>query len=162
MNVADVIVVSIIVISAVISLFRGFVREILSLVAWVVAFWCAFSFAEQAATLLTAYVSVATVRLVLAFISILVVALILTGLVNYLIGRLIDETGLSGTDRVLGALFGVLRGVAIVAIGVFVAGLTPLPGKPWWQESQTLVPFETLALRGVSWLPPDLSKHFSY
>lgn len=162
MNWADITIIVIILVSTVISLFRGFVREVLSLVAWVVAFWAAATFAEPASGLLDPYVTVPTARTVLAFIGVLIAALILGGLVNHLIGLLIDKTGLTGTDRLLGGVFGVARGVAIVAIVVLVAGLTELPAAPWWQASQALGPFETAALRIVNWLPPDLAKHFSY
>ena len=162
MNWADIIIISIMLVSTVISLFRGFVREILSLVAWIVSFWAAATFAPQVATLLESYLSIPTARTVLAFIGVLVVALVLSGLVNTMIGRLIEKTGLSGTDRMLGGIFGLLRGVAIVAVVVLIAGLTQIPGAPWWQQSQVIAPFETAALRIVDYMPPDLSKHFSY
>ncbi|MCZ6774036.1 MAG: CvpA family protein [Proteobacteria bacterium] len=162
MNWADIIIISIMLVSTVISLFRGFVREILSLVAWIVSFWAAATFAPQVATLLESYLSIPTARTVLAFIGVLVVALVLSGLVNTMIGRLIEKTGLSGTDRMLGGIFGLLRGVAIVAVVVLIAGLTQIPGAPWWQQSQVIAPFETAALQIVDYMPPDLSKHFSY
>ena len=162
MNWADITIISIILVSAVISLFRGFVREVLSLLAWVAAFWAAASFARTIATWLEPYISVPAARLVLAFIGVLVATLLAAGLINHLVGRLIAKTGLSGTDRMLGALFGVARGAAIVAIGVFVAGLTQFPGASWWQQSRTLGPFESVALVAVGWLPPDIAKHFSY
>ena len=162
MNWADIIIISIMLVSTVISLFRGFVREILSLVAWIVSFWAAATFAPQVATLLESYLSIPTARTVLAFIGVLVVALLLSGLVNTMIGRLIEKTGLSGTDRMLGGIFGLLRGVAIVAVVVLIAGLTQIPGAPWWQQSQVIAPFETAALQIVDTMPPDLSKHFSY
>ena len=162
MNWADIAIIGIILISAVISLFRGFVLEMLSLMAWVVSFWAAATFAPQVATLLEDTVSMPTARTVLAFIGVLVVTLVLCGLVNYMIGRLIEKTGLSGTDRMLGGIFGLLRGVAIVAVAVLIAGLTQIPGASWWQQSQVIAPFETAALQIVDYLPPDLAKHFSY
>ena len=162
MNWVDITIIGIILISTVISLFRGLVREILSLVAWVISFWAAATFAPQVSTLLEDYLSIPTARIVLAFIGVLVVALVLSGLVNTLIGRLIEKTGLSGTDRMLGGIFGLLRGVAIVAVVVLIAGLTRIPGASWWQQSQLIAPFETAALQIVDYLPPDLAKNFSY
>lgn len=162
MNWVDIAIVAIVLISALISLFRGFVREILSLVAWVVALWAAAHFARPAASLLEPYTSIETVRLVLGFIAVLVLALLVTGLANFLIGRLLAKTGLTGPDRVLGVGFGVLRGVAIVAAVVFCAGLTALPGAPAWQQARLIPPFETLALLAVGSLPPDVGRHFSY
>lgn len=162
MNWADIAILTIIGISALISLFRGFVREALSLVAWVVAFWIALTFTEQAAGLLADYVSMPTARRVLAFIGLLVASLIATGIINHLIGKLIDKTGLSGTDRMLGLVFGVVRGVAIVGVLVILAGLTPVPRDPWWTESVLMQHFEELALMVIGFLPADLVKHFSY
>jgi membrane protein required for colicin V production len=54
-----------------------------------------------------------------------------------ILSALIDKTGLSAIDRVLGLLFGAARGVVVVAMAVFLAALTPMPDDPWWQESQT-------------------------
>lgn len=162
MNWADIAILTIIGISAVISLFRGFVREVLSLVAWVVAFWVAFAFTAKAAVLLVDYLSVPTARYVVAFVVLLVGTLLVTGIVNHLIAKLIDKTGLSGTDRMLGVLFGLVRGIAIVGVIVFAAGLTPVPRDPWWSESALMGHFQELALIAISFLPPDLMSHFSY
>ncbi len=162
MNWVDITIIGIILVSTVISLFRGFVREILSLAAWLVAFWAAATFVGPAAALLEDYISIPTARMVLAFIGVLVVALLACGLINHLIGKLIEKTGLTATDRMLGALFGVLRGAALVLIAVLLAGLTTLPGAPWWQQSRAIGPFETVALMVVDRLPPDLAKDFSY
>lgn len=162
MNWVDITVVAIILISALISLFRGFVREVLSLLAWIAAFWIASRTARPTAAMLEPYVDVEVARIVLAFIAIMVGVLLLVGIINYLIGRLLDKTGLSGPDRLLGLIFGGLRGVAIVAIVVFIAGLTQLPGAPWWQEARLLPPFEVIALTAVDWLPVEFAKHFNY
>lgn len=162
MNWADIAILVTIAISALISLFRGLVREVLSVVAWVVAFWVAYTFTGRASELLIDYVSVATARHVLAFIILLVVSLLFTGLVNHLIGKLIATTGLSGTDRMLGVIFGVLRGVAVIAVLIFLAGLTPVPRDPWWRQSILLAHFQGLAEYGIGWLPPEFADHFSY
>lgn len=162
MNWADIAILTIIGISALISLFRGFVREVLSLVAWVVAFWIAFTFTNPASNLLIDYVSIPTARYVMAFVGLLVVSLIVTGILNHLIGKLVDKTGLSGTDRMLGVVFGMIRGVAVVGVMVFLAGLTPVPRDPWWRESALMGHFQELALIAISFLPPNLMEHFSY
>lgn len=162
MNWADIIILSIIGISVIIGLLRGFVREVLSLVAWVAAFWIAFAFTQRASGLLTEHVSIPTARYVIAFVCLLLLALLAIGLINHFIGKLISRGGLGGTDRMLGLVFGVVRGVAIVGILVFLAGLTPVPQDPWWRESVLLGHFESLALIAISFLPPDLVTHFSY
>ena len=162
MNWADIAILSIIGISALLSLFRGFVREVLSLAAWVAAFWVAFAFTERGAGYLTDYISIPSARYVAAFVVLLVASLFVIGILNHLVAKLIDKTGLTGTDRMLGMVFGIVRGVAIVGVIVFLAGLTPVPRDPWWSESILMGHFQELALIAISFLPPDWMSHFSY
>jgi len=162
MNAVDIAIIVIVVLSMIVSLFRGFVREVLSLVAWIAALWAACAFTPRVGALFASTVSVAGIRLAIAFILILVATLLVFGIANFLIGRLLDKTGLSGPDRLLGALFGFARGAAIVAILVMIAGLTPLPTQPWWQAARMLPAFESAALAAVALLPPDLGRYFSY
>jgi membrane protein required for colicin V production len=162
MNWADIAILSVIGISAVISLFRGFVREVLSLVAWVLAFWVAISFTTQATGLLVDYIQIESVRYVVAFIGLFVGSLLLVGIINHLIAKIMDKTGLSGTDRMLGVVFGVVRGVAIVGLLVFLVGLTRVPRDPWWNESTLMGHFQELALIAICFLPPNIMSHFSY
>ena len=162
MNWADITIICIIALSAVISLFRGFIREVLSLVAWVVAFWAAMAFWAKFAAFLEPYITIPFARMVLAFLAVLIAVLLVFGVINFIVGRLLDKTGLSGPDRLLGALFGLLRGAAIVTVLVLLAGLTPLPGNPFWTQSRMLVSFQAAAQLAIAQLPPDLGKHFSY
>ena len=162
MNWADITIIGIILLSALISLFRGLIREVLSLVAWVAAFWAAMQFSPHFAAFLEPYISVSGARTVLAFLGILIGTLLVFGVINFVIGRLIEKTGLSGPDRLLGAMFGLLRGAAIVSILVFLSGLTPLPQTPSWKSSLMLSGFQTVALMAVAQLPFELAKHFSY
>ena len=162
MNWADITILVIILLSALISLFRGFVREILSLMAWVGAFWIASAFAHRVASVLEPYIAVAGARAVIAFVGLLIVTLLAFGIINFIVGKLLATTGLTGPDRLLGAVFGLLRGAAIVAILVFLAGLTPIPTSQWWHQARMIAPFETLASMAVTWLPPEFGKHFAY
>jgi membrane protein required for colicin V production len=85
-----------------------------------------------------------------------VTVLVVGGLCNFLLGKLVSSTGLSGTDRLLGALFGLLRGGAIVLAAVIVARFTPFPNDPWWQGSQLLPQFERTAVWAVRQFPESL------
>jgi membrane protein required for colicin V production len=91
-----------------------------------------------------------------------VLVLVLGGVVNYLIGQLVSKTGLSGTDRALGIVFGIARGVMVVGVLVLLAGLTQLPQDPWWQESIFLGHFVDLALWMRSFLPADIAANIQY
>jgi membrane protein required for colicin V production len=88
--------------------------------------------------------------------------LILTALVVFLVGLLVDSTGLSATDRMLGVIFGLARGAVIVALLVLFAGFTAIPRDRWWRESILVPHFETLAIAVRDMLPPEVAEHLTY
>lgn len=159
---ADIAILSIIGISALISVFRGLIREVLSLVAWVLAFYAGFRFNQPLAGLFEPLVSYPSARTAAAFLLLFFSVLIVVGTINWLIMKLIASTGLSGTDRVLGVIFGVARGVAVVTVLVLLLGLTPVPRDPWWQESMFIGHFQRLALQVRDELPPSVAEHIHY
>lgn len=156
----DYFIVGTIVVSALVSLFRGFVREALSLAIWILAFWVAWTFFRDLAPVFGNWVATPSVQFGIAFGLLLIATLLVGGILNYLIGRLIDETGLSGTDRMLGMVFGVARGVLVVAILVLLARATPLPQDPWWKESALLGNFDRMADWLVDFLPAEQASWF--
>lgn len=137
----DYIIIGIIAFSILVSLLRGFVREVMSLASWVVAFFVASYFYPYLAAYLTQIES-AYVRNGTAIGILFILTLIVGGVVNYVISQLVDKTGLSGTDRILGACFGLLRGVLIVAaLLFFVDTFTNLDQSDWWKESKLIPHF---------------------
>lgn len=157
----DYLIAGIILISALISLFRGFIREVLSLLVWILAFWIGWAFFRDLALHLY-WIELPSFRYGIAFFTLFLATLIVGALVNYLVGQLLIKTGLSGTDRFLGVLFGAARGAVLVAVLVLLAGLTPLPQDPWWRQSDLLHYFGGLAgwLQGL--LPADVAARFGY
>tara|TARA_Y100001934_G_scaffold283176_1_gene400984 strand:- start:421 stop:999 length:579 start_codon:yes stop_codon:yes gene_type:complete len=137
-NAADWILLTVLLVSTVISLRRGFVKEALSLVTWIVAFVVARLFAAQLAMLLVDQVSVPSVRLGLAFLMLFACTLLVGGTIGFLLGELIRVTGLSGTDRLLGMVFGFARGALIVVIAIAVLRLAPVTEDPWYQSSRLI------------------------
>ncbi|MCI7353123.1 MAG: CvpA family protein [[Actinobacillus] rossii] len=137
----DYIIIAIIAFSIIVSLLRGFVREVMSLASWVVAFIVASQFYPYLANLLTQIES-EYVRNGVAIAILFVLTLIVGAIVNYVISQLVDKTGLSGTDRVLGACFGFLRGVLIVAaLLFFVDTFTNFNQNEMWTTSKLIPHF---------------------
>jgi membrane protein required for colicin V production len=138
----DYAILAIIGISTFISLIRGFVKEALSLVAWIGAFFVASNFYANLANLFT-NITDEFLRNAAAATILFIATLVLAALVNYIISQLVNKTGLSGTDRLLGLVFGALRGVLIVsALLFFMDAFTSVSTKPWWQESELVHEFK--------------------
>ncbi len=158
----DYAIIAILVVSAGISVLRGFLKEALSLLGWVLAFWLALTFADDISGLFASTVSQPSMRHALAFFAIVVFTLVITAIVMYLVRLIVDKTEITGTDRALGIVFGIARGIVIVAILVLLAGLTALPKDAWWKESVFLPHFQALAVEIRSLLPPDVANLFKY
>ena len=162
MNWLDYVFIGIIGLSVIISLFRGLVREVLSLLIWVAAFWVAYHFVDSGAQQLTNFIELASARHLIAFVALFLAALIIGGMINFVIGKLIKNTGLSGTDRFFGMFFGALRGlIAIIAITFFIKA-TPLSEDPWWQQSQLAPHFSKVSEWLREKMPEEFSNYFSF
>ncbi|ADJ28376.1 CvpA family protein [Nitrosococcus watsonii] len=159
----DYAIIGIIFLSGFFSLARGFVKEALSLIAWVAAFWIGLNFSPQIAEWLADLISISpSLRLVIAFLMLLLATLLFSAIVNHFIVKLVQTTGLTGTDRILGLAFGITRGVAITTVLVILAGMTPIPQESWWQNSRLLNYFQGLALWVRSFMPPDIAGHIQF
>lgn len=158
----DFAVVTIVGLSALISLLRGMVRESFGLASWVVAFLLARAYAMALAPHLPAALSNDAVRYSVAFAAVFVAALILLSLVTANLSRWVKQSGLGALDRALGVGFGVLRGAFISVLLVLFAGLTDLPREPDWQQALLSPPLEELALRVKPLLPADVAQRVRY
>jgi len=154
-------------ISIVMGIFRGFVRETLSLVTWGMAVWVAIAYHESAAQLWLTRIPMLGVRLLVAIVLLVLLVLIIGGVLGYLITRLIRFTGFGVTDRIVGILFGFVRGAVLVALAVMIVTPTPFSRDKLWKESALVPRFEPLS----TWLkvqvmvfmpehPLDLLKKF--
>ncbi len=162
MNWLDYAVLGVLVISMVWSALRGVVREIISLGGWVIAFLAANLFAGPLAAHLPDAIPGESLRALVAFLAIFLVALICSALVGMLMGKLVSAVGLGALDKGLGALFGVARGVILVLVVVLAAGLTSAPRQPWWKNSLSGAPLKQAALTIRPWLPDSFAQRLRY
>ena len=140
----DIAIVFIVAISGVISMIRGFVKEAMALVIWLAAFFVAMSFKEVVAGLLENVIALASIRQLAAWGILFVGTLLIGAMINFLLGKLVSSTGLSGTDRTLGLVFGVFRGLLVVlALVIIVPKALPVDQDSWWTASSLIPLFQS-------------------
>ena len=162
MTLLDYAVILVVGVSVLISIMRGMVREVIALAGWIVAFVVANLYSGTVAAWLPSGIGNESARMLAAFLILFLVVLLAMGLLAMAVSRLVKSAGLSIEDRVLGAVFGLARGVLIVVVFVLMAGLTPLPRQPVWKGAMFSAPLETLAIFIRTWLPKDLSRRIRY
>lgn len=162
MTAFDYAVLGVMAVSLLLGVTRGVVSEILALAAWLAAFVAARLWAAPAGELLLADLPDPLWRQLAGFLVVLVAVLLLFALLRWLTTLLLKASGLRPLDRVLGALFGVARGILVVLVVVLLAGLTPLPQQQWWRQALFAPPLETAVLAVMPWLPPELAKRIRY
>jgi membrane protein required for colicin V production len=157
MNQIDYVIITIVAISLLIGLLRGFVKEILSLLAWIVAIWIGLTFSRRFSVLLETIIEFPPARIAIAFVILLLLTLVISGVINYFADLLLEKTGLTGIDRLLGLFLGVARGGIVVALLVMLAGLTPAPEQPLWKSSNLIPYFKDLAFWLRKQIPPEIA-----
>jgi membrane protein required for colicin V production len=162
MTAFDLIVIGIVGLSAVFAFWRGLVRVVMSLVGLVAAVLAAIHLSPSASNLLLVLSDNPVTRYLVAFALIFIVVVLICALLGWLLSRAVRAIGLGFVDRVLGAVFGVARGVLIVVIGVLLAGLTTLPRQEWWQNASFAPPLVIAALSLRPWLPQALAQRLDY
>ena len=136
----DYALLAVVALSALYSVFRGFVREVMSLLGWVLSFWMAIKFSDPVAGLFDGVIESPGARFSLAFLLLFLSIMISSIFISRLVVSLVRWGGLRGFDRFIGAGFGVARGVIIVTVLVLLGGLSPLSQQAAWQRS-LMVPY---------------------
>jgi membrane protein required for colicin V production len=155
----DAAMLGVLLLSVIVGLWRGFVFELLSLVGWVAAYFAAQWFTPMLAAHLPVGTPGSALNHGAAFATAFIAALIFWGLAARLVRLMIRATPLSLLDRLLGAGFGLARGLVVLLAVTTVIGLTPLTKSVAWQQSHAAVGLNSV-LRGLRpVLPPDVSRH---
>ncbi|MDV6343709.1 CvpA family protein [Nitrosomonas sp. Is37] len=162
MTIFDYIVLGIVSISVLLSITRGVVREVVSLLGWIIAFFVASHYAANFEPLLPQTVEDGSLRMLIVFVMTFFVALVVVMVCSLLLSKLVNSVGLGFIDRILGAVFGFARGVLIVLFIALAAGFTTLPQQSFWQQALLREPLEMIATQAIPWLPQDLKEHISF
>lgn len=162
MTLLDYAVLTIIGFSVLLGIIRGLVREVLALAAWAIAFIVAWIFGDQLASIMPTEIPGEELRMLAGFALLFFVVLLAMSLVAMGVSQLVKSAGLSVEDRLLGAMFGLVRGIAVVTVLVLLAGATALPNQPFWREAALRPVLERVAIVVKSWLPSAVSQHIRY
>lgn len=170
----DVLILGIFAVSALIGVYRGFIKESVSLATWILAIWIAIRFSPPLADMLPERLAglsfsigelafrVDNLKVGLAMLLLFVLTLLIGAVVNFLLRHLVKMANLSSTDRSLGGVFGLLRGAALVVALVMAGGLTTAPHADFWKDSLLVSPFEQTVLWLLKLLPDHIAGYFSY
>ena len=174
MNYIDVAIALIILISLIIGIYKGFIREVFSLASLILAVILAFYFSSYVVQWTGGFLQdwqpqifgtgfdggaiVFAVSFVIIFLAVLIVGRLLTRALN----MLVDQGFLKGLNRLFGGLFGLIRGCIVVILLVAFAALTKAPSYGWWQSSEWLPPFIDGARYVIAYLPSEYANYFEF
>ncbi len=132
----DWILLAVLGLSLLLGMWRGIVHEVLSLVGWMAAFYVSQMYAPLAAAWLPMEGSSQMLRYAAGFVVVFIAVLVATVLVSWLVKKLVSAVGLGPLDRLLGSLFGLLRGVVILLAVTVLVGMTPMRETEAWKQAQ--------------------------
>lgn len=162
MTLFDYILIGIVSVSLLLGLWRGVIGELIALAAWAIGVFCAAEFGGQVGEMLYQGIADPTIRMLAGCVTVFVGVLVVMALVRMAVKSLVKALGLSVSDRLLGSLFGLVRGLLVCIVLVALGGMTSAPQQPWWKEARLSAAFETAVLATKPWLPEDLAKRIRF
>ncbi len=162
MTMFDYAVLVIIGLSIVISMMRGLLAEVLSIAGWFAAFIVAKTYSGQLAPIMPAEIPTESLRVLASFVTLFLGTFLVTSLLAIALTSIFKKIGLGWLNRLLGGLFGFARGLLIVCIIVFLAGLTDVPQDERWRNAMFSSPIEALVIKLLPWVPEGIAKHIKY
>ena len=160
MNVADIVILAVLALSTLFGLMRGFIREVLSLVCWVAAFWVAWAFGDEVAAFYGGFLREPTACIIAGYVTCFLGVVVVGALLGWMVRKLLSHGGLRGGDRLLGLVFGLARGLLLVTFAVLMLGFTSVPRQAaWWRQSTLLPAFEGGAAWFAARLPSGVNRY---
>jgi membrane protein required for colicin V production len=153
---------AVVFISFLIGAWRGLVYEVMAVLGWIAAFIVAQMFASEVGAMLPLTGPNETVRYAGGYAAVFIATLIVASTLTWFASKAIQNIGLRPVDRILGAGFGVARGLLLLMALVIVVQMTPLKNGPWWTQSQGYVALDATLKKLKPVLPPDLGKYISW
>jgi membrane protein required for colicin V production len=148
MNATDYVIIAAILISAIVGTVRGFLREAIAVLTWLIALFVAWHFSDLIAPHLGGLLAETEVRPWAARVIVVVLVLLFGALVGAVLGHYVRLSMFSGMDRLLGFAFGFLRGVVVLGVFVILGQLLRLQAEPWWRHS-LLMPYGESVANGL-------------
>lgn len=144
------------------GLIRGYNQEVFSLVVWVIGIVVAWFFTNDFAIYLTKLFVSSSSRLAASFVALTIITLMLGWIINLLLTDSSKSTGLTLIERLGGMILGSIHGMIVAFVLVLIAGLTSLPKENWWNQSQFVPPFQTIAILLRDNIPTKLAVSINY
>lgn len=158
----DSVIIAMIFTCALAGIVRGLAGEILSLVGWILAIGIGLTFNREFSILLTLTVANPAVKVALSFAGLLFITLLIANTINALLTNIIRGTNLGFFNRFWAMLLGIVHGGLIVATLILLAGLSPLPSEPWWNNALLIPPFQSLAVFMRDNIPSEMASYVNY
>ncbi|MCL2525210.1 MAG: CvpA family protein [Betaproteobacteria bacterium] len=162
MTVFDYVTIAVIGFSLLFGLWRGVIGEMVALAAWIAGIFAAIEFGQTVGEALPVDLGDPAVRVFAGCVLVFLGVLLLMALIRLAVRHMVKALGLTVSDRLLGMVFGLARGVLVMMILVGLGGMTALPRQPWWRGAVLAPPLETAVLMARQWLPDDLAKRIQF
>ena len=135
----DFILAGIVLVSVLFGAIRGFLRESIALLGWLVGLWMAWRYAADVQPYLGGLLRDTPLQIWVARLIVLISVVVCAWLLGSLLGYVVQRSGLTlGVDRILGGVFGLVRGAVIEGFIVMLAEAADLQSEPWWKQSKLL------------------------
>lgn len=150
---------SVMLLSVVVGGVRGLMYEVMSLLGWVLAFVAANAFGRLLAPAIPVGAPGSGFNLAVSFAAVFIGTLIVWNLLSWLVKKLVQSSPLNPLDRVLGAVFGFLRGGLIGLVVVTAVNLTPLGESATWRASHSAAGLQEVLAELRPLLPDEVARH---
>lgn len=156
LTILDIVVILVVLVSALLAMVRGFVREVLSIASWLAAVAAAYYFYKPLVPVVKPYIESGTVAIIVAASAIFFVALIIASYITTKIADFVIDSRVGALDRILGFVFGAARGLLLIVIALlFFSWLVEAP-PAWVANARSKPMLDNLGEKLVAVLPPDL------